>query len=223
MAEFAAILAHVPSRIGRREAVVSRSPSKLRHEVNMGFPAQRSASFLGWLALSVLIGSARPAGAATITIDVAEFRWNVVECDASRPDDCLSLFSLTYLWTASPPPAPIPEPPVSGELSIDATSFGSFLELSPGSPFDQLFAGGVPSTAQASIGFFFGGARTLTSPLLDASMAGLFEPTGEPSANGLFHVFQFAFEETPSAVPEPATVTLLGVGLLAALRSRRRR
>lgn len=154
------------------------------------------------------------ATAAPITVNVAEFRWNVVgeACDPNEPtsDTCLSLFSLTYLWDGPPP-----EPVVSGELAIDGVSFGSFFDLNPSLTFDQFALPGVPTTAQASISFLFGGQVSL-SALLNPS-AEIFTP------EGIFHVFQHTYDDgIPVSVPEPSTLALASLGLLAAWRSRAR-
>lgn len=176
---------------------------------------------LGAVAFAVVLAFASTARAAIITIDVAEFRWTVdgSDCVETSPGDCLSSFSLTYLWNG-----PIPFPVVSGAVDVDGSPFGTFFPLDASLPFDQLSIGGVPTSAQATIGFTFAGPQSLTSPLLVSSSAGLFETSGSPSATGLFHLFQFDYDDnTPTAVPEPATIGLLSLGLLAARRQLRAR
>ena len=172
-----------------------------------------------FLTFVAILAPAAPARAALITIDVAEFRWTVegAFCDEANPQDCLSSFSLTYLWSG-----PAPSPIVSGKAEADSAPVGDFFPLDPSLTFDQLLYSGVPATAEGSISFFFGGPRTLTSPLLSSSL-GLFEAGGTPSLTGQSHLFQFEFDDAPTAVPEPGSLALLTLGLLAAQRARTRR
>lgn len=165
-------------------------------------------------AFAAVLATTSLATAAPITVNVAEFRWNVVgdTCDPTEPisDSCLSLFSLTYLWDD-----PTPEPVVSGQLSIDGTSFGSFFDLDPFLTFDQFALPGVPTTAQASISFMFGGQIPLSAVL--SSSSAIFTP------EGVFHVFQHTYDDgVPVSVPEPSTLALASLGLLAVWRSRTR-
>ena len=165
-------------------------------------------------AMVILVASANVASADPITVDVAEFRWNVFgdTCDPLVPtsDDCLSQFTLTYLWNG-----PAPEPVVSGELALDGSFFGSFVDLDSSFPVDQFNVAGVPTTAQASISFLFGSTLVPMSVVLAPSSA-LFTP------EGAFHLFTFEYDDGVQSVPEPSTLALASLGLLAAWRTRRR-
>ena len=165
-------------------------------------------------AIATVALSAKVASADPITVDVAEFRWNVLgdTCDPLVPtsDDCLSQFTLTYLWNG-----PTPEPVLSGELAIDGSFFGSFFDLDPSFPVDQFNLAGVPTTAQASISFLFGTTQVPMSVELTPSSA-LFTP------DGVFHLFTFTYDDGAQSVPEPSTLALAGLGVLTAWRARRR-
>ena len=87
-----------------------------------------------------LVASANVASADPITVDVAEFRWNVfgdtVNLLVPTSDDCLSQFTLTYLWNGL-----AAQPVVSGELALDGSFFGFFFDLDSSFPVDQFDAG----------------------------------------------------------------------------------
>lgn len=181
---------------------------------------QRSIPWVCLVAFSGVLAFAPTASATIITVDVAEFTWTVdgASCGQTSPDDCLSIFSLTYLWNG-----PTPFPVVSGSVDVDGAPLGNFLPLDPGAPFDQLLTGGVPATAQASIAFFFGSQQTLLGPVMDPSSAGLFDATGVPGLSGASHLFQFQFDDTVATVPEPASFATVAFAVLAVWRARSRR
>ncbi len=171
---------------------------------------------LSWsIAFTALLATASVAQASPITLNVAEFRWNVVgdTCNPQEPtsDDCLSAFSLTYLWDS-----PTPGPLVSGNLAIDGAFFGTFFDLDPFTTFDQFSVAGVPTTAEASISFLFGSAISLTAVLNPS--AAIYTP------EGAFHVFQHTYDDgnPTQSVPEPSVLALVSLGLLGAWRSRAR-
>ena len=166
------------------------------------------------IAFTALLATASAANASPITLNVAEFRWNVVggTCNPLEPtsDDCLSSFSLTYLWDG-----PTSGPVVSGNLSIDGAFFGTFFDLDPFMSFDQFSVAGVPTTAEASISFLFGSPISLTAVLNPS--AAIYTP------EGAFHLFQHTYDDgNTQSVPEPSVLALVSLGLLAAWRSRAR-
>jgi hypothetical protein len=148
-----------------------------------------------------VFATASAAGVAhASSITVGEFRW-----DSLTPDDPdgLSLFTLTNVWNGPAPAVTL----VDNELSLPDGNI-PFFDVGPDLPFnfDQFAVAGTPAFASISTSFFFAGElRTLAATL---------------TAPDTFAVLQF---DPPAApVPEPGTLTLLGLGLACAARRLKR-
>jgi hypothetical protein len=154
-----------------------------------------------------------------IPITVAEFRWEATlipgtECTDPTDLECVptdpisqSLFSLTGLWDDASTAAPT----LGGIVTFAGGSAIPWLDITlDAGYFDQFLVDGLPLSAATTILFDFLG-QTIS---LDASLV----------APG-FAVLSFDSEATtpPTSVPEPTTLGLLGIGLLAFARSRLRR
>jgi hypothetical protein len=163
---------------------------------------------------ALLIAIPRLAGAATIT--VAEFRWDAelvdpgLLCDAGDPD-CqaraavfLSTYTLTGLWDDASP-----GPTLTGAVALGDGNGFDWLAISPDTGyFDQLaFETPLPDSASTTILFDFDGVSRSLSALLTT-----------PG----FALLQFDVADTTEPVPEPGTLTLVGLGLAGAIRLRRR-
>ena len=168
--------------------------------------------------VTTLLLAAAPRSASAIPVLVAEFRWDAtlldpgVECS---PDDpaCeavaatyLSTYSLTGLWDG-PDAAPV----LTGNVGLGGAAGFDWLPISFDTGyFDQLaLVEALPTFALTNILFEFGGQTRTLSALLDA-----------PG----FATLSFDTDDTPTAgVPEPGTVSLIGLGLgCLALAIRRR-
>lgn len=175
------------------------------------------------LAIVGVLGAGSHAEAALITVDVAEVTW-ILEgdsCTSATPDDCNSVFTLSYLWTVAGNPGPLPAPTVSGSLDVDGTPI-DFFDVNAGSPIDMvslvLFGiSGVPATASATISFNFPGPRSI-GPQGLAPITDLFSTDGTPSALGIATLFSFEYDDSPAPIPEPSTLALVAAGLVAARR-----
>jgi hypothetical protein len=158
------------------------------------------------LAIMVFASAIGVARADASAINVAEFRWDAIEIDT---DLVLSLFSLTNIWDGDEAGPTL----FANELTLPSGSqFWS--DLAPPFPlgevnFEQLFdIGLLPQLAQVSISFLLGGdVITLTGSLTEANTA---------------IVLQYNVPDT-TPVPEPSTLTLMGLGALVAGRAARRR
>jgi hypothetical protein len=167
--------------------------------------------------LAIVLYAAR---AEAIPITVAEFRWDSTlvpgnECTDPNDLECVpsdplaqSVFSLTGLWDDASTAAPT----LSGVVSFAGGSAIPWLDISlDAGYFDQFLITGLPLSAATTIFFDFLG-QTMS---LDATL----------TAPG-FAVLSFDSETPPpppTSVPEPASLGVLGIGLLVFARSLARR
>jgi hypothetical protein len=159
--------------------------------------------FLAAALFAVTIGG---TSADAAPINVAEFRWDTFDIDT---DIVLSLFSLTNIWDGDEP-----GPTIFGNQLTLASGAQFWSDLAPpfpvgGANTEQLFDLGVlPTLAQVSISFLLGAdVITLTGTLTQANTA---------------IVLQYDVPDT-QPIPEPSTLTLMGLGALAVARAARRR
>jgi len=138
-------------------------------------------------------------------INVAEFRWDAIEIDT---DLVLSLFSLTNIWDGDNAGPTL----FANQLTLPSgAQFWS--DLAPpfplgGANFEQLFDFGLlPQLAHVSVSFLLG-TDTITL-------------TGALSGPGAI-VLQYNVPDT-TPVPEPSTLTLMGLGAVAVGRAALRR
>lgn len=177
-----------------------------------------AACLTGYLGLM----ASAPAAAATIT--VAEATW-IVEgdtCFVDTPEDCLSVFSLQYLWI-DPANAAAPPTDLRGDIAAGASAplpaIGSFGPVDAATPIDAFSLPGLFDLAEVTLFFTLSAPVTLGPQLL---VGDLFDANGAPDLLGRFAIFEFEVDDPPNSVPEPGPLVLLllALPLLWALRRR---